>query len=209
MKIKFLKFFKLLWWWGFIVCFVSKGAGDLNIKVECMNLQETCSIQDYLFVPTLDSNRQFYQMAGTTTISNNEMSGGSAKLLPAFDNSGNWELTFKVKFSGNNCCALLIPPTETTRDTNELLVTAYKNAISWYNNGTITQNLQGHHLSANTYYNVTITKNGSSISVSIGNNSKTTTAWNSVSASNLQIGVGGWGSSGKVCTIKEIVVKPL
>ena len=187
----------------------SQGVGDVTITVECMSLQETYTVSDYIFVPTLDSNRQFYQMAGTTTISNNEMYGGSAKILPAFDNSGNWELTFKVKFSGNNCCALLIPSTETTRDTNELLVTAYENAISWYNNGTITQNLQGHNLSANTYYNVTITKNGSSISVSIGNNSKTTTAWNSVSASNLQIGVGGWGTSGNVCTIKDIVVKPL
>ena len=59
MKIKFLKFFKLLWWWGFIVCFVSKGTGDLNIKCEVVDrmlVSETYTIEDcYAYVTSLTS----------------------------------------------------------------------------------------------------------------------------------------------------------
>lgn len=137
------------------------------------------------------------------------MSGGSAKLLPSFDNSGNWELTFKAKFTGNNCNAFITPSSETSRDTNELYVTAYWNSIDFYNNGSITENRGSGHLSANTYYTVTMTKNGSSITVSIGNKTITTSNWNGLNANNLCIGIGGWTASGNTCTVKDIVVKPL
>lgn len=175
-----------------------------------MFLSETYTIHDYLQVPKLDGTESIYQISGTTSHSNGEMSGGSSYLTNGFDNSGDWELTCQVKFSGNNCAVLLFPPSSTSRDTNEMGVTAYyQNRVIWYNNGSFS-NISGSNMNINTFHELHIVKNGSSLVVSINNATHTVSSWNQTSsASKLHIGLGSWTTSGNTATIKDIVVKPL
>lgn len=167
-------------------------------------------LKDYLYVPKLNGTESIYQISGTTTISNGEMSGGSSFLTAGFDNTGDWELTGKVKFSGNNCSFMLIPPTETSRDNNEMGLSAFTTKTFWYNSGTYGElyNL-GRHLSPNIYYDFKIKKENNALTTLIDGITRTGFNWFSISSQRLCIGIGGWASTGNVCTIKEIVIKPL
>ena len=190
--------------------YTSQGIGDVYIKAVPDNrslLSETYSVYDYLQVPTLNGDN-IYQISGTTTVSNGEMGGGSAYLSLGFDNTGDWELTCKVKFSGSNCCLAVFPHGETSRDNNELGVQGYNTTTFWNVNGTYNRLYDnGRHLSYNTYYTLVIKKENGAITTLIDGVSRSP-SW-SPSTSELHIGVGGWGTSGNTCTIKDIVVKPL
>ena len=177
----------------------------------CILLIQTYEVHDYLFVPLLDGTEQIYQINGTTTISNGEMSGGSSFLLTSFDSTGDWEITGKVKYSGNNCCVHILPPTQTSREGNELAMTAFRTSTFWYNNGTFNElYTERRHLTANQYYDFSIKKENGVITTTIDNLTRTVSNWSIISsASSLSIGVAGWSTSGNVCTIKDIVVKPL
>ena len=159
-------------------------------------------------MPKLDGTESIYQISGTTTHTGGEMGGGSGYLLTSFDNSGDWELTAQAKFSGQNCCIGVFKDGATAREQNEMGITAYKTTSFWYTNGTYSDLYSdGRHLSANTYYTTTIKKQNGTITTTI-NGVTRTLSWSS-GTSPLHIGVGGWGTTGNVCTIKDIVVKPL
>lgn len=191
----------------------SEGVGDINVQADWNNTvqSEIFVLKDYLYVPKLDGTENIYQISGTTTISNGEMSGGSSFLTLGFDNTGDWELTGKVKFSGYNCSVMLIPSTETSRDNNEMGLSSFNTKTFWNNSGAygelITRN---RHLTDNTYYDFKITKENGAITTLIDGVTRDNFNWFSAStAQTLCVGVGGWTSTGNVCTIKEIVVKPL
>ena len=190
------------------VSYASQGVGDVKVQAFCGSfVTETYTVQDYLQVPSLNGDN-IYQISGTTTVSNGEMGGGSAYLSLGFDNTGDWELTCKVKFSGSNCCLAVFPDGETSRDSNELGVQGYNTTTFWNVNGVYNRLYDnGRHLSYNTYYTLVIKKENGAITTLIDGVSRSPN-W-SPSVSSLHIGVGGWGTSGNVCTIKEIVVKPL
>lgn len=188
--------------------YVSRGAGDVTITVECMNLQETYSIHDYLFVPSLESGTSFYQISGSTSIANGEMSGGSARLTTAWDNTVDWELTFDGKKSNNNCGYWLINPTDTTRDNN--CVKLVSGTIPYvYVSGSDTHNYGDlGTLSNNTYYSYTIRKENGVLKIKrSGSSTELTVNWSLLSSlTTIAIGVDTWGHT---ATIKNIIVKPL
>lgn len=131
------------------------------------------------------------------------MSGGSGYLSTAWDNSNDWVMTCDFKFNGNNCGLLLIKPNETSRDKNEILI-RNTNCYSYVNG--VSSNIGSLSLSANNYYNVEITKQGSTITIKV-NNQTITTSWTLASTlENMCIGVDTFGAT---ATIKNIVVKPL
>ena len=192
------------------VTYYSKGTGDLYIKCSCNNIgSSSVTIHDYLQVPKFDGTETIYQINGTTSHSNGEMGGGTGYLSNGFDNTGLWELTAKIQFSGVNCAWCLFPYGATSRDADELDVLGFNSSITWFNSGTNNhQNVSS--LSYNNYYDLTITKtSASSITVSIGSNTVTISNWNALSSSTLHIGLGEWGYSENVCTMKDVVVKPL
>lgn len=188
----------------------SQGAGDVTFTVECMNLQETYSIQDYLQIPTLNGDN-IYQINGTTTVSNGEMSGGSAYLSLGFDNTGDWELNCKFKINGRNCALSLFPNGATAREQNELGMSAYRTNTFWFNNGTFVELYTSNRdLSGGNWYDVKITKQNGVLTTLIDGVTRTISNWDILSsASSFHIGVSGWGTNYNTATIKDVVVKPL
>ena len=170
-----------------------------------MFVSKTYSIQDYLYVPKLDGSETIHQISGTTTISDGEMSGGSG-YIGAFDNTGNWEITMQCKWGSDSCGIWLIKPTETSRDSNDVLL--LKNTIYRHANGGGEGSTTGfsNQCSPNTWYTVKYTKNGNNLTITRNNESKTVT-WSLLNTlSTLSIGVDAWGGTS---SIKDIVVKPL
>ena len=184
--------------------YTSTGAGDVTITVtDGISLTKTFVVHDYLFVPKLDGTDSKYQIIGTTTISNGEMSGGSGYLSTAWNNSNDWVLTCDFKFDNNNCALLLIKPNETSRDKNEIMV-RNTNCYSYVNG--VSSTIGSLSLSANNYYNVEITKQSSTITIKV-NNQTITTSWTLASTlESMCIGVDTWANT---ATIKNIIVKPL
>jgi len=170
-------------------------------------VSEICSIHDYLYAPKLDGTESISQISGTTSISNNELHGGSGYLSTAWDNTGNWEVSFKAKWGGGNCAIGLFKPTETSRDNNGLVLAPYNYSLFAYVNGTGTSNQQGSSsIPYNNWYDVKFTKNGSTITMTCNGITKSIT-WSLASTlSTMCIGVDTWGHT---AYIKEIVVKPL
>ena len=188
--------------------FNSHGYGDIYIKAECMSLIQTYSLYDYLFAPTLDSSTSFYQISGSTSISNGEMSGGSARLLSAWDNTVDWELTFQAKKSGSNCGVWIIDSSDTSRDTDCVKLVQLSTPYA-YVNGSDTHNYGDlGALSNNTYYSYTITKQNGVLKIKReGSSTELTVNWSLLSSlTSMAIGVDTWGHT---ATIKDIVVKPL
>ena len=130
------------------------------------------------------------------------MSGGSG-YIGAFDNTGNWEITMQCKWSNTSCGVWLIKSDETSRDNNDILMII--NAIFYHINGASSSITNGSK-SSNTYYPTTITKNGTTITITVNNVTKTFTWSLATTLSTLSVGVDAWGGT---TTIKDIVVKPL
>ena len=157
----------------------------------------------------MDGTENIYQITGTTTIANNEMSGGAGYLTTAFDNSVNWEITFKAKWSNGTCAVGLIAPETTQRDTNMLSILynrVYAHTTSTHN--FVQYNSSG--IATNTYHTFKITKNGSTVTVTIDDQYSPSIEWSPVTTfDTLCIGVDTWGGSPGTATIKDIIVKPL
>lgn len=191
----------------------SAGIGDINFGVDFKEndgslVTETFTVQDYLWVPKLDGTETIHQVNGSPVISNNELSsdGNHSGYIGAWDNTGNWELTFQAKWSNGNCGIWIIKPNETNRDSNDLLMLAgrlYKHA-----NGSS----EGNYISFTgsyyygTYYPIKLTKNGNNLTLEYLNQSYSV-SWSLISTlSSLCIGVDAWNGTSYV---KDIVVKPL
>lgn len=81
-----------------------------------------------LYEPSLDGTEQITTLSGQTspTISDNQLIGGSGYLSEGWDNSGLWELTFRAYATNINTIdtgIILCPPTATSRDENEYMIT--------------------------------------------------------------------------------------
>ena len=98
--------------------------GDTVIKY--YGIKEESNI---LYQPLLDGTEQITTLQGQTspTISNNTLTGGSGYLTQGWDNSGLWQLTLEAygnkSGSGDVVAFILCPPTTTSRDYNEFMVT--------------------------------------------------------------------------------------
>ena len=134
------------------------------------------------------------------------MSGGSG-YIGAFDNTGNWELTADVKFSGDKCGVGVIKSDETSRDNNEIMVSDYRHSLFAYVNGTSTsQNGSSSNLPSNTWYSLKMTKNGTTMSATINNVNLSLTWSLATSLQTLALFVDSWGNA---TTIKNVQIKPL
>ena len=131
------------------------------------------------------------------------MYGGSG-YIGAFDNTGNWEITLQAKWSNTQCGVWIIKSDETSRDNNDILI--LRDNFYYHVNGSGTSGGGGMSKSSNTYYPITLTKNGNSITISVNNITKTFNWSLATSLSTLSIGVEAWGGT---ATIKDIIVKPL
>ena len=185
--------------------YFGKGTGDLYVNCRCRTLSKTYStIQDYLYVPKLDGTESIYQMQGTTTIANGEMSGGSGYLTTAFLNSNNWELSFDGKLTNAQCGFWIIKSDETQRDKNDILI--IRSTIYTHVNGSGSETTLGRTLDTN-YHHFKITKNGNNFTLVIDDLITVNFTWSlGTTLNDLCIGVDSWGG---VSTIKNIVVKPL
>ena len=124
-------------------------------------------------------------------------------MTSAWDNTGDWECSFKYKASGGRAGALIIKSDETSRDNNEIMVRG--GGVYVYVNGS-SQSVSVINLSNNTYYNVKLTKQNGTLTLELNNN-QYTLSWSLISTlSTLAIGVDSWGDT---ATIKDIIVKPL
>ena len=171
----------------------------------CRFVSESFVVHDYLWVPKLDGTETIHQVQGTTTISNGEMYGGSG-YIGAFENTGNWELSFKAKWSNGSCGIWLIKSDETSRDKNDILM-LYGSIYGHVNGSGSSIGAFSPSLSTNTYHNIIITKNGSTLSIKADARSSFNVNWSLASTlSTLSVGVDAWGGT---ATIKDIVVKPL
>ena len=193
---------------AYISSYTGTGAGDVYIKADCMNLTETYSIEDCIFVIPFNGNESKKQISGTTTIANGEMRGGSAYLTDSrylMNLKDNWVLTCDVKFGNANCDVQLVKQGVTSRDSNKVDV-QYKQVFSvpsakWY------------HFSQNCSYNVyypVVWKNENGVLTITINGITTTidsTTWTLAGTdSNMGIGVDNWGGTSYV---KNVKLKPL
>ena len=189
------------------ITYFSAGSGDITFTAEVDGtlLTKTFVVHDYLWVPALDGTETIHQVQGTTTISNGEMSGGSG-YIGAFDNTGNWELSFKAKWSNGSCGIWLIKSDETSRDSNDVLMLQGSIYAHVGGSGSAVGAFSP-YLSANTYHDITVTKNGTTLSIKGDNQSPVNITWSlATTLSTLSIGVDAWGGTSY---IKDIVVKPL
>ena len=185
----------------------STGAGDVSFTATVRSLVSVIFVvHDYLWCPKLDGTETIHQVQNTTTIANGEMYGGSG-YIGAFDNTGNWEMTFQAKFSNTSCGIWLIKSDETNRDSNDILFireTIYRHA-NGSGEGSPQYPYEG-RLSSNTYYEFKLTKNGNTLSIQVASRSGSFT-WSLLNTlSTLSVGVDAWGGTSY---IKDIVVKPL
>jgi hypothetical protein len=131
------------------------------------------------------------------------MYGGSG-YIGAFDNTGNWEITLQAKWSNTQCGVWIIKSDETSRDNNDILI--LRDNFYYHVNGSGTSGGGNMLKSSNTYYPITLTKNGNSLTISVNNITRTFNWSLATSLSTLSIGVDSWGGT---ATIKDIIVKPL
>lgn len=193
----------------YVYTYYSQGIGDVEItaskEVSGSVVSKTYTIEDCLFAPSLTGTESKYQIQGTTTISNGEMSGGSGYLTTAWDNTQNWKVSFDMKIHNATGGIILIKPSETSRDTNELMILGSR--IYQYVNGSSSYVTNSANLSNDTWYSVEITKNGSQASVKIGSTTDTI-SWSLLNTlSTMCIGVDSWSTGSSY--VKNIKVKPL
>ena len=183
----------------------SRGIGDITITAECEGVSDDVDIEDCLYAPKLNGTETIHQIHGTTTITNNEMYGGGG-YIGAFDNTGNWELTFEGKLETGNCAVIVIKSDETMRDNNEII--SPWQSVWKYVNGQSTSYNFTNGLEYNTYYSYKITKNNNGITFEVNGNVVQFDWSLATTLPTLGIGVDSWGNGG-TAYIKDIKVKPL
>lgn len=190
------------------VGYVSKGAGDLNIKVECMNLQETYGISDCTIArPTEQS------LTGTSSTKVHSLNIDSIGDL----SNTNFELAFKFKMTQDYGGVLSIGAsnewsTSPTKANYRLSLgsdsqSGTKKRYAGVRT-TSTNDVYGSAISSNTYYDCKIVRNGNDVSFYFDGtsfSSKTQSFFEDYSDFSI------YGITWRYCSIavKDITLKPL
>ena len=130
------------------------------------------------------------------------MSGGSAYLLNGFDNTTNWQIEADIRLE-NYSGMWITPTTETARDKNQIVIIATR--IYAYVNGTYTLSPNYNNI-VNTWKHIKIVKNGSTISLTVDNQTVSVNWSIAQTAPKLSVGVDSWGDTS---SIKNVKIKPL
>ena len=175
------------------------------------NVSDTCivNVSTHLFAPALDGTDPFYQITGTTTIANGEMSGGAGYLTTGWDNTVDWKLTFDGKVTKNDGEAFTLHiPNTTQRDKNciKIMCPTYNSVYYYNNNGSGSSNGSFPSYSTNTWYTFIVRKTGTTMTITVNNNTSNSISYNLSSASIVCLGVDTWGGS---ASIKNVTVDPL
>lgn len=167
----------------------------------------TVTVQSYLFAPSLDGTESKYQITGSTTISNGVMECGCSYLTDGWDNSSNWVCSFEAYLTNDQSAIFIVAPNTTQRDNNGLQLTGnYHKVFTAYTNGSAVDSETLSSVPINTWFSVTITKNGTSATLTIGGNDYTVSWSQLITLSEVHIGVDTWGQCAK---IRNIVVSPI
>ena len=174
-----------------------------------MFLQETFVIEDCMKVYKLDGTESIKTLGnyGTPTITNNTLQCGSGVLVDGFDNNQNWILEAECFFEDTSTDIMIIPSSITIRDEQSLQImpsgfVQHESHTSWYGKDF------SPYLQTNTWYTFRITKNGTTFTVEIGEQSQNISWEVQSSSSTLQIGVDRWTYS-KCAKLRNIKVKAL
>ena len=169
------------------------------------NITDTAEITvpAHLYAPKLDGTEPLYQISGTTTVSNGEMSGGTCYLTQGWDNTIDWELNFEAYFDSRDGESIQLSfgnPTRADYNCIRFLCPAY-NSIqtnkpsTTYNEGFLNSVTQSTWLSFN------VKRVGNTMTVKIGNNNATTHNYRFSEYDTVCIGTNSWGNVAKLRNI--------
>lgn len=195
----------------------SNGIATANVPVSSAttltatysNVSDTCTVttSSVIYQPALDGTETKKQISGTTTISNGVMSGGASYLTGGWDNTGNWKCTFDAYISNDGSAVGIYGHNETQRDKNMVKITGnYHHNITAYTNGSSVSSASTSNVPQNTWFTIILTKNGTTLTCEMNNNSYTVTWGQLTTLSEVHIGLDTWGNTAKIRNIK---VEPL
>ena len=183
-------------------------SGTLTATYSNVSDTATVTVQTHLYAPALDGTETIYQINGTTTVSNGEMSGGTCYLTTGWDNTIDWELSFEAYYVdrdgesiqlsfGNPTkadynCIRFLPPSYNRIQTNK--------PSTVYNDGSLNSVTQSTWLSFN------VKRVGNTMTVKIGNNNATTHTYRFSEFERVCIGTNSWGG---VAKLRNIIVDAL
>lgn len=189
---------------------VNNVSGTVTFTGSYSNVSAQCTVteQTHLYAPVLDGTETLYQINGTTTVSNGEMSGGTCYLTTGWDNTIDWELSFEAYFGG--ACGQGIQlsfgnPTQADYNCLRFLCSSYNRIqtnkpSTAYNDGSLNSVTQSTWLSFN------VKRTGDTLTVTIGNNTATTHNYRFSEFERVCIGTNSWGENVK---LRNIIVDAL
>ena len=159
-----------------------------------------------IYQPSLDGTETLYQIGGTTTVANGEMSGGTCYLTTGWDNTIDWELTFEAYFVENDGEGIQLSfgnPTQSDYNCLRFLCPAY-NRIQTNKPSTVYNDGSLNSVTRSAWLSFTVKRTDDTLTVTIGNNTETTHTYRFSEYSTVCIGTNSWGGTAK---IRNIVVK--
>lgn len=189
---------------------VTNVSGTVTFTGSYSNVSAQCTVtgQAHLYAPKLDGTETLYQINGTTTVSNGEMSDGTCYLTQGWDNTIDWELTFEAYFDSRDGESIQLSfgnPTRADYNCIRFLCPAYNRIqtnkpSTVYNDGSLNSVTQSTWLS----FNVKRVRN--TMTVKIGNNNATTHTYRFSEYDTVCIGTNTWGGIAK---LRNIIVDAL
>ena len=174
------------------------------------NVSDTCIVeaQLHLYAPKLDGTETLYQIGGTTTVSNGEMSGGTCYLTTGWDNTIDWELSFEAYYvdrDGESIQLSFGNPTRADYNCIRFLCPAY-NSIQTNKPSTVYNDGSLNRVTQSTWLSFNVKRVGNTMTVKIGNNNATTHTYRFSEYNTVCIGTNTWGN---VAKLRNIIVDAL
>jgi hypothetical protein len=174
------------------------------------NVTDTCIVEPqlHLYAPKLDGTETLYQINGTTTVSNGEMSDGTCYLTQGWDNTIDWELSFEAYYvdrDGESIQLSFGNPTRADYNCIRFLCPAY-NRIQTNKPSTVYNDGSLNSVTQSTWLSFNVKRVGNTMTVKIGNNNATTHTYRFSEYDTVCIGTNSWGN---VAKLRNIIVDPL
>ena len=156
----------------------------------------------------MDGTETIYQINGTTTVANGEMSGGTCYLTTGWDNTIDCELSFEAYFGG--ACGQSIQlsfgnPTKADYNCLRFLCASY-NRIQTNKPSTTYSDGSLNSVTQSTWLSFNVKRTSDTLTVTIGNNTATTHNYRFSEYSTVCIGTNSWGENVK---LRNIIVDAL
>lgn len=189
---------------------VNNVSGTVTFTASYSNVSAQCTVtaQTHLYAPALDGTETLYQINGTTTVSNGEMSGGTCYLTTGWDNTIDWELSFEAYFVGTCGQSIQLSfgnPTRADYNCIRFLCSNY-NRVQTNKPSTTYNDLSLNSVSQNTWLSFNVKRESDTMTVKIGDNTETTHNYRFSEYSTVCIGTNSWGEGVK---LRNIIVDAL